>query len=141
MFDMRYGRTRVAALPAVLLALVSCDTPNEPLTPEPTESRQSLRAAARDFAFNPDAWSATAGEPMTITFANSGTVPHEWVLMEAPITAEADFREDLVLFEVEAAPGETARGDFLAPSRGEYQVICAVPGHFASGMRGTLRVE
>lgn len=102
----------------------------------------SLDVAATDFQFDPDAWTVTAGEEFTVEFANDGANDHEWALMSEPIESEADFEEDLVIDEIEAiAPGESTSQAFTVDEAGEYQVICALDGHFDQGMEGTLTVE
>ena len=40
-----------------------------------------------------------------------------------------------------ADPGTTATGGLQVDQPGEYRFTCAVPGHVAAGMRGTLIVE
>jgi uncharacterized cupredoxin-like copper-binding protein len=70
-------------------------------------------------------------------------VEHEWVIIKPghEISSEADFDEDDVLFEVEAVqPGESGTGTFNIPA-GEYQIICALEGHFTAGMEGSLTAE
>ena len=81
-----------------------------------------------------------AGE-FDLEFTNDGSVDHEWVIMEEPITAETEFTEEGVLDEVETGPGETVTATFTVDEAGEYQVICGLEGHFDAGMEGTLTVE
>lgn len=132
-------RARTWILLAVVLALAAvlagCDT--GPRTAE-------LEVDMVEFMFEPQSWQVPAGAEVTITMVNSGTVEHEWVLMEQGYTAEVPFDaedEDRVYWEGEVEPGDTETFTFTAPSEpGEYQVICAIPGHFEAGMIGSLTV-
>ncbi len=99
-----------------------------------------IAATATNFAFNPDLWTVTAGEEVTLTLTNAADEDHEWVIMSAPIASEAEFTEAGVYFEMESAAGGVATDTFTAPAAGTYQIICALPGHFASGMEGELIV-
>ena len=101
----------------------------------------SIEATTTEYAFNPSAWTVTAGEEVTLTLTNEGAEEHEWALLSEEIESEADFTEDKVIWEMEAASGASAQGTFTAPAAGIYQVVCVIPGHFDSGMEGTLTVE
>jgi len=108
------------------------------------EASTSIEATASDFQFEPDSWTVPAGEEFTIDFTNDGSVEHEWaVIVEGEdLDSEDDFAEEKVLFEVEAVPaGESTTEAFTVDEAGTYQVICAIPSHFDSGMEGTLTVE
>jgi uncharacterized cupredoxin-like copper-binding protein len=80
---------------------------------------------------------------VTINFANRGTIAHEWVVLKhgSHIDSEKAFREEMVLFEVEALPeGQTTSQQFSIKEPGSYQFVCALEGHFEAGMEGTLTV-
>ena len=101
----------------------------------------SIEATATEYAFDPATWTVTAGEEVTLTLTNDGNEEHEWALLSEEIASEADFTEDKVIWEMEAAVGASEQGTFTAPAAGTYQVVCVIPGHFDSGMEGTLTVE
>ena len=104
----------------------------------------SIDVEARDFEFDPDSWTVAAGEEFTVDFANEGDTEHEWAVLKAgeDIEAESEFAEEKVAFEIEATPaGESVSQAFTLEDAGTHQVICALPGHFTSGMEGTLTVE
>jgi uncharacterized cupredoxin-like copper-binding protein len=108
-----------------------------------TQLSTNIAASATEFAFAPTAWTVQAGKGITIAFDNKGAVEHEWVIIkdQRQLATEAEFTEDLVYFEVEATPpGQSATETFTAPAAGIYQIICALPGHFSGGMKGTLTV-
>ena len=99
-----------------------------------------IAATATNFAFSPDLWTVAAGDEVTLTLTNSADEEHEWVIMTTPIASEAEFTEDAVYWEMEAGAGEVASDTFTAPAAGTYQIICALEGHFDSGMTGELVV-
>ncbi|MCI0395026.1 MAG: plastocyanin/azurin family copper-binding protein [Chloroflexi bacterium] len=93
--------------------------------------------------FNPATASAAAGAEVTVTLNNSGALEHSWVLV--PDTADV-----VTVTEADAVAGATtgvvAGGQsgtvtFTAPAAGTYKYVCAVPGHAAGGMVGTLTVQ
>ena len=100
----------------------------------------AIAASATNFAFDPDLWTVAAGEAVTLTLTNAADEAHEWVIMNAPIASEAEFAEDAVYWEMEAEAGDVATDTFTAPAAGTYQIICALEGHFDSGMVGELVV-
>lgn len=109
----------------------------------------SLEVTASEFQFSPTEWTIPAGEEITIDITNDGSVLHEWVLMQpgVEIESEDDLPEteeellaDFVYVEDEVEAGDSKTLTFTAPAAGTYQVICAIEGHFNSGMEGTLTV-
>lgn len=109
-----------------------------------------IEATLEDFSFSPAEWTVPAGEEITIDLTNDGSVEHEWVILQSGVTieSEAELPEteeellaDFVYWEDEVEPEESKTLTFTAPSAGEYQVICAIEGHFDAGMEGSLTVE
>ncbi len=103
-----------------------------------------------NFEFVGSSWEIPAGEEITITMTNEATIDHEWVILKPGVTidSEAELPEteeellaDFVYWEEEVAGGDTQTFTFTAPAAGEYQIICAIPGHFDSGMKGSLTVS
>lgn len=85
-----------------------------------------------------------------VELTNEGRVEHEWVILHSGVTIsseselpeiEEELLADYVYWEDEVEPGETKTVTFTAPPAGEYQVICAIEGHFDAGMEGTLISE
>ena len=129
----------MVALPMSLL-LASCSSgPSTEIT-----------ANMEEFQFSPVEWTVPEGEEITIELVNNGTLEHEWVILQAGVTVsdeselpetEEELLADFVYWEDEVEAGETKTVTFIAPPAGEYQVICAIDGHFDSGMEGTLISE
>lgn len=109
-----------------------------------------ISATMEDFQFSPVEWTVAEGEEITVELTNDGSVEHEWVILQSGVTisSESDLPEteeellaDFVYWEDEVEPGETKTVTFTAPPAGEYQIICAIEGHFDAGMEGTLVSE
>lgn len=116
---------------------------------EAPEASTDLNVKMSDFAFDPDKVAVPPGAEITITLDNIGSVEHEWVILKdgVQIEDEADLPDDeetlladFVYWEAEVEAGESGTFTFTAPERGFFQVICAIPGHFAAGMEGRLQV-
>ena len=100
----------------------------------------ALEVTADEFAYSPSEWTVDAGE-FSLEFTNEGGTEHEFVVLDDEIASEEEFTEDLVIDETEAEAGETVSHTFTLDEAGTYQVICAIQGHFDSGMGCTLVVE
>jgi uncharacterized cupredoxin-like copper-binding protein len=109
-----------------------------------------IQAEMEEFQFSPVEWTVPEGEEITIELVNNGTLDHEWVILQPGVNlldetglpdTEEELLADFVYWEDEVAAGETKTVTFTAPPAGEYQVICAIEGHFDSGMEGTLTSE
>lgn len=90
-------------------------------------SAAAIAVTLSEFAIEPAALTAPAGQPLTFTITNEGTVPHDFSIEGVAQTEEIPAGESTTL-EVEALEA------------GEYQVVCTVAGHEPAGMSGTLTV-
>lgn len=121
---MRTHKTLIAALACVAIALAGCggngdgdgDTADGPVVIE-----------ASEFAFEPKDVTIAADSDVEITLVNVGMVEHDWTIDELDVHIHVDV-------------GETATTTVNAPA-GTYEAICAIPGHAAAGMVGTLVVQ
>lgn len=94
-----------------------------------------------DFKFDPAEWTVPAGQEITLNIKNNGAVEHDWVLMAKPVTPPASKDSPDVIFMADVKAGSNVSVKFTAPATpGEYQVVCAIPGHFEAGMAGKLIV-
>jgi uncharacterized cupredoxin-like copper-binding protein len=129
---------------SVIALLASSNDGGGSAAPPATGPSTTITAVATEFAFAPDSWTVPAGQEVTITLDNQGAIDHEWAIIVEGVTvaSEAEFDEDLVLYEVEAIPGGSSEtGTFTIENPGTYQVVCALPGHLDAGMVGTLVVQ
>ena len=81
--------------------------------------------------FEPATLTVKAGQPVTLTFTNSGQTVHDWSLAQGagqPV-------------KISAAGGQSASGTFTIDRPGTYTFICSQPGHEAGGMKGTLTAQ
>ncbi len=104
----------------------------------------TLTITMTEFSYQPDAWTVTAGQPVTVQLTNNGTLPHTWTIMKTPISGSytsAD-QTDILYTSPVVASGSSTTISFTAPSTpGTYQVVCTQPGHFDAGMLGQLTVK
>jgi plastocyanin len=107
-----------------------------------SQSGTAIQATMTEFAYTPNTWTVPAGQKITLTMINKGTVDHDWVLMKAPVTPPfSSTNQPNVIFSAKVAPGATNVVTFTAPSSaGEYEVVCDVAGHLEAGMSGKLTV-
>lgn len=102
----------------------------------------TLEVSAREWQFTAGVWSVPAGATVELRFTNTGTMTHEWTLVDATVESETDYDPATVLFTTGLIkPGDTFRGAFVAPAAGSYTVGCFVPSHFDQGMKAVLRVS
>ena len=83
-----------------------------------------------EFAIDPGAIHAPAGQTLTFQVTNEGTAPHTF----AVDTGQG------VLETRELANGDTETLEVPALVAGEYRTFCTVPGHVEAGMEGSLMV-
>jgi azurin len=106
---------------------------------------------------------AKPGESIHLKLTSKGTMPkavmaHNFVLLklgtnvdafttEAIMARDTDyipakFKASVIASTTSLGPGESADVTFKAPAKaGTYQYLCSFPGHYASGMKGTLVVK
>lgn len=124
-----------------IVTLAACGGP----TPGGGAGSAQITITTTEFAFSPVEVTLPAGGEVSVTLNNTGTLDHEWVLMDLGTSSTAPFDADdeaNIFWEIEAGPGETATGTFTAPTEpGTYQVVCGTAGHLEGGMIGTAIVE
>jgi uncharacterized cupredoxin-like copper-binding protein len=133
-------------LVTVVIGLAACSSSSAGPSGQATRSTAlpatELAVSASEFTYDITDIAVPADETFTIDFTNAGTIPHEWAVLKEGVRIDTheQFREDMVEFEIEALDeGTSTTKSFKLPA-GEYQFICALEGHFAAGMHGTLQV-
>ena len=105
---------------------------------------------------------AKAGETLRIKLTSKGTLPkvamaHNVVVLKtaakladfanaAATARDTDFvppamKDQVLGASGLAGPGESVEVTVKIPAAGSYPFICAFPGHFAAGMRGTITAK
>jgi azurin len=127
------------------------------------QARTINLTAGDDMKYSTPALTAKPGESLHVVLKNTGTMPkmaaaHNFVLLKASTKPEAvatasmtaqatgyipdQFKADILAHTNLAGPNETVDVTFTAPKApGTYPFLCTFPGHFASGMKGTLTVK
>lgn len=127
----------------------------------------SMSVNMSEMKFTPSTLTLKAGQKVTITITNTGKVVHELQAYVKPKTApknEAAWdaymqqytmwlgTKNLSLtkngkavkgsfFEVELDPGQKGVLTFTPGKAGVYELACHKPGHYESGMKGTITVK
>lgn len=132
---------------AVVILLAACgSTSATPSTP------QSFAVTAKEFGFTPAQLTVTAGQPVELTFQNTGAVEHDWSVREIDLagspsatgeTGDAHMTgmHDARKLHVAAGPAGQSKLTFTPSKAGTYEVFCTVAGHKEAGMVGTLTVK
>jgi uncharacterized cupredoxin-like copper-binding protein len=105
----------------------------------------TLNVEMKEFEFVPSDLSVPAGSEVTLNLSNTGTLDHEMVIFIQGVATTPPVDEEYIqsnaFWEQELAVGAAETFTFTAPDQpGEYQVICAIPGHFEAGMKANLTV-
>jgi uncharacterized cupredoxin-like copper-binding protein len=142
------ARQRAAILAVVFtLLLAACGQSQSTVS-----AAQALAVAAKEFAFEPAALAAKAGQPVTISLQNTGAVEHDWSIREIEISGEATNSGDATTghtmggmgdepkLHVAAGTGGKGTLTFTPSKPGTYEYYCSVAGHKEAGMVGTLTV-
>ncbi len=105
----------------------------------------TLNVEMKEFEFVPAELSVPAGSEVTLNLTNTGTLDHEMVIFIQGVFTTPPVGEEFIqanaYWEEELVIGAAETFTFTAPEQpGEYQVICAIPGHFEAGMKAILNV-
>ncbi len=99
-----------------------------------------LVVSLSEWRFAPANGFITADEPAAIELRNTGTVRHEFAVIDGHVETEADLEDVVILARLAVNAGEVKRLETPALAAGVYEVVCPIPGHIANGMVGTLTV-
>ena len=119
----------------------------------PAEAAEAARTveieADDDFTFDPAAVDVAAGETVTFRVTNVGQLDHDLTLGDAE--AQQTHAEQMAEMDgtdhgsaepnaMTIPPGETVETTWTFTQPGEILIGCHVPGHYESGMRGTVTI-
>ncbi len=95
----------------------------------PTAASVQITVQGKEFAFTPGAITVKKGQPVSLTFKNAGTFPHNFTIGELNVQTKT------------VQPGEEDTISFTPSQTGQFTYMCTVPGHADRGMKGTLTVQ
>jgi len=119
----------------------------------PADTTIVVRANSSTLEFDPPTIAAKAGARVRLQFINTGTLPHNFVLVKneddidalaaAASKAGGDYvplaqKEKMIAYSTLASPGQTVELVFVVPPAGVYTYVCLLSGH-SNSMLGTLR--
>lgn len=135
---------RILLAGIVSLGLAACG-------PGAANAKQNVSLQTQDFEFAPKTIQVKAGQPVALSMKNTGTVAHDWSIMEIPTVGESHSSADPSGHAMEGmeepevhvavAPGTTGRLEFTPSTAGTYEFYCTVAGHRDLGMTGQLVVQ
>ncbi len=120
------GLAALLVLAGLSTALTACGSMVEGASAG--EAAQSLSVHAHDIGFDTQSLQASAGQPVALSYVNDGLLEHA-------------FTVNGLAQEQRVRPGQTHVFTFTPSKPGEYRFYCALPGHEAAGMSGTLTVK
>ncbi len=151
---MRHRLTVVAMVAAVALVTGACGGDDGDAVGQAGDAAQATRTvevrALEDRRFEPAEMTVKPGETVTIRVTNTASSLHEFYLgseqqhedheeeMAAMGDAEMKMSDEANRIFMEA--GETKQITWTFPEEGSVIYGCHMPGHFAAGMRGTVRI-
>lgn len=98
-------------------------------TETPTVASAQITITGKEFAFTPNTIAVRKGQPVSLTFKNAGTFPHNLTIAELNVQTKT------------VQPGEEDTISFTPSQTGQFTYMCTVPGHADRGMKGTLTVQ
>lgn len=120
-----------------------------------TDAPRTVQIGISEFFFSPALLTLRSGETVTLVLKNSGTQEHTFMAGRGPQFGKG-FSQDWLMPAmsmpagqdmgsapgVRIAPGTTATLTLVVPAdAGDFEFGCFRPGHYESGMKGTLLVE
>ncbi|HTY76038.1 MAG TPA: plastocyanin/azurin family copper-binding protein [Candidatus Nanoarchaeia archaeon] len=109
---------------------------------EPTSSTYGFGLSANSITSPGPTLTFTAGQTVTVTFHNAGTMDHNWAIVDAKSsTANVLWNAKVGSSSNPISVGGTASVTFTVGSAGTYYYICQVDAHVALGMWGTVTVN
>ncbi len=115
------GTSRVTTTPT--------PSPSVSVSVSPSAAVSKITIIGTEFAFTPSTFTVKEGEPVTVTFMNNGTYPHNFTISGLNVKTPT------------IQPGEKTVLTFTPMKTGTFTFVCTVPGHADKGMTGKITVE
>ena len=123
--------TLLVIAPIVFLLASACAPAPAPAAGAGQPPEQITLTGTDDFRFNPSTITLKAGQPLQVTFQNSGEILHDFTVQQGlarPITILED-------------GGKSGTATVTYDKPGTYKFFCSQPGHDQAGMHGTITVQ
>ena len=104
-------------------------SPSANASPTGTKTATVITVSGSEFAFTPSSITVKKGQPVQLTFKNTGQYPHNWTVSALGIKTPT------------VQSGQSTTITFTPTQTGSFTYICTVPGHADRGMKGTLIVQ
>ena len=124
-------RALLLAASAAFLLVVGCNPYSSTPAASASGGAQLTVKGLDTLRFDPSSLSAKAGQPIELTFENTGQIAHDFTLTEG-------VDKPVVILE---QGGNNGRATFTIQKPGTYRYICSQLGHAAAGMVGTLTIQ
>ena len=121
----------VSLIGLIAVMLAACGGSASASTPAPITG-QTINVDETEFAYTPNTFNASVGQPITFKITNKGTVDHTFVILGQDGQEAA---------KTNVKVGATATLQFTPTAAGTYPIVCDLPGHKEAGMQGTLTVK
>lgn len=130
---------RLAALPVLMVALAGCTSRAGAGTPEDT-----VTLTVRFSRFTPSTLDVRPGATVRVVIRNLDPIAHELIVGDQGVQdaheAGAETSHGDRPGEVSVPAGATVETTYTFPRSGTVPFGCHLPGHWAYGMRGMVRV-
>lgn len=145
--------------PLLALVVAACAPGAQQQPAQGPGGARVIQLELSEFAFKPASITLKAGETVTLKITNKGAVEHELAAGRQAQATEGGFKEDFFKgvqlkltglspisghegSGVKVDPGKSGEVTFTVPDKkGSYEIGCFIPGHYVSGMKGTLVVQ
>ncbi|MDY0407173.1 plastocyanin/azurin family copper-binding protein [Virgibacillus sp. 179-BFC.A HS] len=110
------------------------------------EGDNSLLIKAEEYDFLPNNINIKAGETVTLSIKNTGTIEHDLEIIgfnpkSVQRNSSHNHGETANTIHLHAVPGKKQTVTFTPTEQGVYRFVCTIPGHKESGMLGTMKVS
>jgi len=131
------GKAALSILLALWLGACSA-TPAATTTSTPPSA--DVVVTMNEWRFAPGDVNIAPGAAVVVELRNTGTLLHEWAVVDGTVETEADMAGLQIVARLEVNAGGVERLQLAGLDSGVYTIVCPVPGHIANGMVGTLTV-
>lgn len=137
-------RTALAVVVALALSLSLASCGGDDPAGGATVTERTVELTARRSRFTPEVATVRAGTTVRLVVRNEDPIDHELIVGDGEVHRRHESGTEPhhgdVPGEVSVPAGTTASTTFRFDTPGDVVFACHLPGHFAYGMRGVVRV-